>query len=261
VRFIEPNQRNLIQAELEKFSNSTNERKQMSTKTAFKRIALVTVAALGFGVLSSVAPASAVVNNPVYAVDYAASTIELGQDAVLVLHQDFLGDTAAQVVMTFTVTQNVYGADTTTASTNLVMPKVYLGSATGTVSTGSTTNSELARGYAAAAVYSGFPAADIAASKVNINNTQTGGTTTGTALTSTVVNEVTAAAAGIARTRERASHVAAQAIYTARMCADHAFVDVGARPGGPTSAPTNIAGTPKRATTIDPHPRGNGWPN
>jgi trimeric autotransporter adhesin len=35
------------------------ERKQMSTKTTFKRIALVTVAALGFGVLTSVAPASA----------------------------------------------------------------------------------------------------------------------------------------------------------------------------------------------------------
>ena len=98
----------------------------MSTKTAFKRIALVTVAALGFGALSSVAPASAVVNNPVYSVDYAASTIEVGQDAVLVLHQDFFGDTAAQVVMTFTVTQNVYGADTTTASTNTAMPKVCL---------------------------------------------------------------------------------------------------------------------------------------
>jgi hypothetical protein len=158
----------------------------MSTKTAFKRIALVTVAALGFGVLSSVAPASAVVNNPVFAVDYAASTIELGQDAVLVLHQDFFGDTAAQVVMTFTVTQNVYGADTTTASTNTAMPKVYLGSTTGTVSTG--TDAQVARGYAAAAVYSGFPAADIANAKVNINNTQTGGNTSGTAVVSSVAN-------------------------------------------------------------------------
>ena len=35
------------------------ERKQMSTKTTFKRVALVAVAALGLGVLSSVAPASA----------------------------------------------------------------------------------------------------------------------------------------------------------------------------------------------------------
>jgi hypothetical protein len=35
----------------------------MSTKTTFKRVALVTVAALGFGVLTSVAPASAAGNN------------------------------------------------------------------------------------------------------------------------------------------------------------------------------------------------------
>ena len=48
-----------LQAELRIVRRSTIERKQMSTKTTFKRIALVTVAALGFGVLSSVAPASA----------------------------------------------------------------------------------------------------------------------------------------------------------------------------------------------------------
>jgi len=42
-----------------KFPNSTNERKKMSKKTNFKRIALVAVAALGFGVLTSVAPANA----------------------------------------------------------------------------------------------------------------------------------------------------------------------------------------------------------
>jgi len=38
---------------------TTNERKSMSTKTMFKRIALVTVSALGFGLLTSVAPSSA----------------------------------------------------------------------------------------------------------------------------------------------------------------------------------------------------------
>jgi trimeric autotransporter adhesin len=47
-----------IQAESGIVSESTIERKQMSTKTTFKRIALVTVAALGFGVMS-VAPSSA----------------------------------------------------------------------------------------------------------------------------------------------------------------------------------------------------------
>jgi hypothetical protein len=48
------------QADLRKFRGSTIERKQMSTTTTFKRLALVTVAALGLGLLS-VAPSSAVV--------------------------------------------------------------------------------------------------------------------------------------------------------------------------------------------------------
>jgi trimeric autotransporter adhesin len=48
----------IAQADLRKLRGSTIERKQMSTKTIYKRIALVAVASLGAGVLS-VAPASA----------------------------------------------------------------------------------------------------------------------------------------------------------------------------------------------------------
>jgi len=48
----------ILKAATRKFLVTTNERKQMSTKTNFKRIALVAVAALGMGVLSSV-PAKA----------------------------------------------------------------------------------------------------------------------------------------------------------------------------------------------------------
>ena len=47
-----------LRAEIGKFPNSTNERKQMSTKTLRKRIALVAVSAMGFGLLS-VVPANA----------------------------------------------------------------------------------------------------------------------------------------------------------------------------------------------------------
>jgi len=43
-----------LEAATRKFLVTTNERKQMSTKTNFKRVALVAVAALGLGVLSSV---------------------------------------------------------------------------------------------------------------------------------------------------------------------------------------------------------------
>ena len=51
----------ILKAATRKFLVTTNERKQMSTKTNFKRIALVAVAALGLGVLSSV-PSQAVGN-------------------------------------------------------------------------------------------------------------------------------------------------------------------------------------------------------
>ena len=51
-----------LEAATRKFLVTTNERKQMSTKTNFKRIALVAIAALGMGVLSSV-PSQAVGNS------------------------------------------------------------------------------------------------------------------------------------------------------------------------------------------------------
>jgi len=50
-----------LRADLRIVRGSTIERKQMSTKTTFKRIALVTVAAMGFGVMS-VVPSNAVIN-------------------------------------------------------------------------------------------------------------------------------------------------------------------------------------------------------
>jgi len=51
-----------VQAELVKVTHSTAERKSMSTKTSIKRVALVAVAALGFGLLS-VVPSQATVSN------------------------------------------------------------------------------------------------------------------------------------------------------------------------------------------------------
>jgi hypothetical protein len=50
-----------LEAATRKFLAATNERKQMSKKTTFKRIALVAVASLGFGVLSA-APSNSAVN-------------------------------------------------------------------------------------------------------------------------------------------------------------------------------------------------------
>ena len=62
-----------LKAATGKFLVTTNERKQMSTTTNFKRIALVAVAALGLGVLSSVPSQAAVANLTVTAVNGTSS--------------------------------------------------------------------------------------------------------------------------------------------------------------------------------------------
>ena len=63
-----------IQAESGIVLGSTIERKQMSTKTTFKRIALVTVAALGFGVMS-VAPSNAAADSTTLGAATSTATI------------------------------------------------------------------------------------------------------------------------------------------------------------------------------------------
>jgi trimeric autotransporter adhesin len=65
----------LLQADLRIVRGSTIERKHMSTKTTFKRIALVAVAALGFGVLSVVPSQSAVTGLIVTATNGTGATV------------------------------------------------------------------------------------------------------------------------------------------------------------------------------------------
>jgi hypothetical protein len=62
-----------LEAATEKYSVTTIERKQMSTTTNFKRIALVAVAALGLGVLSSV-PSQATINADAVTLSSATAT-------------------------------------------------------------------------------------------------------------------------------------------------------------------------------------------
>ena len=145
-----------IQAESGIVLGSTIERKQMSTKTTFKRIALVTVAALGFGVMS-VAPSSAagaIADSVAISATGSASTIATGSTASTVLTQaGFLAAntdsmtalvqlvsypsaaTAAQITLANTIT--LTAIDTTVANTattssgkvmsSIVGPKVTVG--------------------------------------------------------------------------------------------------------------------------------------
>ena len=74
-----------LKAEIGNVSISTTERKQMSSKTTFKRIALVAVAALGLGVLS-VAPSSAAINatDETLTLSAASASVAIGETAFLV---------------------------------------------------------------------------------------------------------------------------------------------------------------------------------
>ena len=82
-----------LRADLRIVRRSTIERKQMSTKTTFKRIALVTVAALGFGVMS-VVPSNAVINSDsltLSAATAAQTTAETATATSAVATLSFLG--------------------------------------------------------------------------------------------------------------------------------------------------------------------------
>ena len=80
----------LLQADLRIVRGSTIERKQMSTKTTFKRIALVAVAALGFGVLSVVPSQADVSGLVVTATDGNATVMNSDSSTAASLNVQFL---------------------------------------------------------------------------------------------------------------------------------------------------------------------------
>jgi len=124
-----------LQAESRIVRGSTIERKQMSTKTTFKRVALVAVAALGLGVLS-VAPSQAVSQADTLAISASTAAILTGETATATLTGTFLsgaavnGDTltvtvsatklpAGAAVMPKLTASDTVNAAVTVANTNL----------------------------------------------------------------------------------------------------------------------------------------------
>jgi len=97
----------------------------MSTKTTFKRIALVTVAAMGFGLLS-VVPSTATTQQDTLTLSAATTTIAAGSStASVTLTQGFLGVNADTMSVTATLTSG--------PATNAVMPVITETSPTGRV--------------------------------------------------------------------------------------------------------------------------------
>ena len=95
----------------------------MSTKTTFKRIALVTVAALGFGVLTSVAPASAAgpstMSIPVTDLTIIGDTYGFVTINVVNAAGDPSGLAASESI-TATVIDTPKGIDSTTAASDIL---------------------------------------------------------------------------------------------------------------------------------------------
>jgi len=125
---------------------TTTERKRMSTKTTFKRIALVAVAALGLGVLS-VAPSQAALVSHTLTIDAAADSVSLNETATAVLTNVFTASVASDSTTIRYTCSTAVGStcptptfyQTPTADTSNVMAHGFAGGEdTGTVYANST---------------------------------------------------------------------------------------------------------------------------
>jgi hypothetical protein len=96
-----------LPAAMEKVFLATNERKVMSKKTFFKRIAISAIAALGLGMLS-VVPSQAAVTSHTLTIDSATDTADVNDTATAVLTHSFvnLGSFEDSVTITGVVTSS-----------------------------------------------------------------------------------------------------------------------------------------------------------
>lgn len=118
-----------LEAATRKFLVTTNERKQMSTKTNFKRIALVAVAALGLGVLSSV-PSQAAVTTLTLSGATAGTATKVKSDSTT---QATINITFSSQVTTDSIVVNAYQASGPATSAALIR---FVDSATSFANTG-----------------------------------------------------------------------------------------------------------------------------
>jgi trimeric autotransporter adhesin len=133
-------------------SGSTIERKQMSTKTIYKRIALVAVTALGMGVLTSVSPASAAyITNNVTSINLTRATttpvvgspVAVNIGAVIPSATRVVGDqTMFQAALTnspaggFVAISGALGVNGAAANTSATYPTGWNGTAVAGAGTG-----------------------------------------------------------------------------------------------------------------------------
>jgi len=130
-----------LEAATRKFLVTTNERKQMSTKTNFKRIALVAIAALGMGVLSSVPSQAAIVGDATVTVVNGTATTGKSDStgAATIAVRYFAEDTNDTASITVTVGSIPAGAAATNDTRVVYVPVDTATSTNLTVLAGKTT--------------------------------------------------------------------------------------------------------------------------
>ena len=165
-----------IQAESGIVLESTIERKQMSTKTTFKRIALVTVAALGFGVMS-VAPSNAASPAGITSsLSAAASAVQIGEKASTTITTSGIygvGDTT-----TTTVAITSWPAAATNASLAGMISPTLTAIDTATANTVTTSNGQVTQGAAGVISVNGSAAA-LVSGRTSISVTPSSANTAG----------------------------------------------------------------------------------
>ena len=122
-----------LRADLRIVRGSTIERKQMSTKTTFKRIALVAVASLGLGVLASV-PSNAAASAVSFDVSSATASQLTSETATATSVVATLSYATNAATDTITVTASLISAknaDGTTMTSGLVQPKLDVSETSG----------------------------------------------------------------------------------------------------------------------------------
>ena len=104
-----------LKAAVENVFMTTTERKRMSTKTTFKRIALVAVAALGFGVLS-VVPSQATFTDEALTATASATSIATGDSVTVTVTNTWISSGTSD--------SRVIGVDSSTTGTGAIQ-KIY----------------------------------------------------------------------------------------------------------------------------------------
>ena len=134
-----------LEAATRKFLVTTNERKQMSTKTNFKRIALVAVAALGLGVLSSVPSQALISGLTVTTANGTATTSNFDSSTAATITVSGLLDAATDSITVTYVAKSAPSGVTVGANTGQLR---YLDSTTAAIGNSTQVDTGLATGAA-----------------------------------------------------------------------------------------------------------------